>query len=98
MINQINIREKNFHNKLQSKNKGRFENIFYKAIYNSSEDFFSYLEDNAIETSGLHVQAGLRFKVLVLDTHLNLRYNIAENVYDGSAGFAQVMFKMGFAF
>jgi hypothetical protein len=57
-----------------------------------------YLVDNMIEASGLHVQAGLRFKVLVLDTHLNLRYNIAENVYDGSAGFAQVMFKMGFAF
>ena len=57
-----------------------------------------YLVDNMIEASGLHVQAGLRFKVLVLDTHLNLRYNIAKNVYDGSAGFAQVMFKMGFAF
>ena len=57
-----------------------------------------YLVDNMIEASGLHVQAGLRFKVLVLDTHLNFRYNIAENVYDGSAGFAQVMFKMGIAF
>ena len=57
-----------------------------------------YLGDNMIEASGLHVQAGLRFKVLVLDTHLNFRYNIAENVYDGSAGFAQVMFKMGIAF
>ena len=45
-LTEINIREKNFHNKLQSKNKGRFENIFYKAIYNSSEDFFNYLEDN----------------------------------------------------
>ena len=56
-----------------------------------------YLDDNLIEASGLHVQAGLRFKVLVLDTHLNFRYNIAENVYDGSAGFAQIMFKMGFA-
>ena len=62
------------------------------------ENLVTYLKDNAIEASGLHVQAGLRFKVLVLDTHLNLRYNIAENVYDGSAGFAQVMFKMGFAF
>ena len=57
-----------------------------------------YFKKNKIEASGLHVQAGLRFKVLVLDTHLNLRYNIAENVYDGSAGFAQVIFKMGFAF
>jgi hypothetical protein len=62
------------------------------------EKLGDYLVDNMIEASGLHVQAGLRFKVLVLDTHLNLRYNIAENVYDGSAGFAQVMFKMGFAF
>ena len=57
-----------------------------------------YLVDNMIKASGLHVQAGLRFKVLVLDAHLNLRYNLAENVYDGSAGFAQVMFKLGFAF
>ena len=57
-----------------------------------------YLLNNMIEASGLHVQAGLRFKVLVLDTHLNFRYNITENIYDGSAGFAQVMFKMGFAF
>ena len=57
-----------------------------------------YFKKNKIEASGLHVQAGLRFKVLGLDTHLNFRYNIAENVYDGSAGFSQVMFKMGFAF
>ena len=35
-----NIREREFHNKLQSKSKGRFEDIFYKAIYNSKEDFF----------------------------------------------------------
>jgi hypothetical protein len=62
------------------------------------ENLVTYLKDNAIETSGLHLQAGLRFKVLMLDTHLNLRYNLAENVYDGSTGFAQIMFKMGFAF
>jgi hypothetical protein len=61
------------------------------------KNLVTYLKENAIEASGLHVQAGLRFKVLVLDTHLNFRYNIAENVYDGSAGFAQIMFKMGFA-
>ena len=42
-----NIREKKFHNELQSKKKGRFENVFYKAIYNASEDFFKYLELNS---------------------------------------------------
>ena len=62
------------------------------------DDLASYLKDNAIEESGLHLQAGLRFKVLVLDTHLNARYNLAKNVYDGKNGFLQLMFKMGFAF
>ena len=62
------------------------------------DNLVSYLKDNAIEQSGLHLQAGLRFKVLVLDTHLNARYNLAKNVYDGKNGFLQLMFKMGFAF
>ena len=39
-----NIREKKFHNNLQSRTQGRFENIFYKAIYNSNEDFFDFLK------------------------------------------------------
>ena len=62
------------------------------------DNLVTYLKDNAIEASGLHLQAGLRFKVLVLDTHLNARYNLAKNVYDGKNGFLQLMFKMGFAF
>ena len=40
----INLREKEFHNKLQLKTC-RFENIFCKAIFNISEDFFNYLKD-----------------------------------------------------
>ena len=40
-LTEINLREKQFHNKLQSKKKGRFENIFYKALYNIYEDFSS---------------------------------------------------------
>jgi ubiquinone/menaquinone biosynthesis C-methylase UbiE len=46
-LTEKNIREKEFHNKLQSKTKGRFENIFYKAIYNTEEDFFNYLKLNS---------------------------------------------------
>ena len=38
-LTKINLREKKFHNELQSKNKGRFENIFYKALYNIYKDF-----------------------------------------------------------
>ena len=43
-LTEKNIREKIFHNDLQSKPKGRFENIFYKALYNLTEDFFNKLE------------------------------------------------------
>ncbi len=46
-LSEINIREKNFHNKLQSQKKGRFENIFYRALYNISEDFFDHIKSNA---------------------------------------------------
>jgi len=46
-LSEINLREKEFHNKLQSKKKGRFENIFYKALYNMHEDFNAYISEKA---------------------------------------------------
>ena len=46
-LSNINIREKKFHNNLQSKKNGRFENIFYKAIHNSKEDFLDFLKINS---------------------------------------------------
>ncbi len=45
-LTEKNLREKKFHNELQSKPKGRFENIFYKAIYASGKDFYAFLEKN----------------------------------------------------
>ncbi len=45
-LSEKNVREKEFHNKLQSKPKGRFENIFYKAILNAWDDFYDYLRSN----------------------------------------------------
>ena len=54
-----NIREKEFHNKLQSKSKARFENIFYKAIMNSSEDFFDFLKDNSLNSDILDYGCGI---------------------------------------
>ena len=54
-------------------------------------------KDNWEEASGLHLQAGVRFKVLVLDTHINARYNLAKDIYTGKSGWMQLMFKVGFA-
>ena len=60
-------------------------------------NLINYFEDNMVEASGLHLQAGLRFKVLMLDTHLNARYNLAKDIYADKAGWLQLMFKLGFA-
>ena len=46
-LTETNLREKEFHNKLQLKSKGRFENIFYKALYNMYEDFRSCTSEKA---------------------------------------------------
>ncbi|MDA8822804.1 class I SAM-dependent methyltransferase [Candidatus Pelagibacter bacterium] len=46
-LSEKNLREKHFHNELQSEPTGRFENVFYKAIANAWEDFFKYLKLNA---------------------------------------------------
>lgn len=43
-LSKENIREKEFHNNLQSQKKGRFEDIFYKALFNANEDFFEHLK------------------------------------------------------
>ena len=62
------------------------------------DKLIDYLKDNLDEKGGVHAQLGFRFKILVIDTHLNFRYNIAENVYDGSSGFNEVQFKLGMGF
>ncbi len=58
-LTEKNIREKEFHNNLQSRTKGRFENIFYKAIYNSNEDFFDFLRLNSKNSHVLDYGCGV---------------------------------------
>tara|TARA_Y100000748_G_C15333118_1_gene424916 strand:- start:63 stop:776 length:714 start_codon:yes stop_codon:yes gene_type:complete len=62
------------------------------------DNLADYLLENLIETSGIHAQLGLRFRLFIADAHINLRYNIVEDVYDGSDGFAEIQFKVGTAF
>ena len=58
-LSDKNLREREFHNKLQSNSKGRFENIFYKAIYNSNEDFFNFLKLNSPNSEILDYGCGI---------------------------------------
>ena len=43
-LSEKNLREKVFHNELQSRPKGRFENVFYKALANVWDDFYDQLK------------------------------------------------------
>ena len=58
-LNDHNLREKEFHNRLQSKSKGRFENVFYKAILNAWEDFYDHLRLNVINSEVLDYGCGV---------------------------------------
>ena len=62
------------------------------------QNFIDYLKNNKIDNSGTHFQLGLRFKILVIDSHLNFRYNMTEDVYKGEKGFNEIQFKLGMAF
>ena len=58
-LNDHNLREKEFHNRLQSKSEGRFENVFYKAILNALEDFYDHLRLNVINSEVLDYGCGV---------------------------------------
>jgi len=57
-LSDINIREKDFHNKLHSSGEARNENKFYKAAYNLIDDFFIYLENKAKDKNILDFGCG----------------------------------------
>ena len=54
-----NSREKEFHNKLQSSSKGRFENIFYKAIGHAWLDYYENLNSLAKNSDILDYGCGI---------------------------------------
>ena len=58
-LTEKNFREKDFHNKLQLKKKGRYENIFYKAIANAWEDFFNHLKSHSTNSEILDYGCGV---------------------------------------
>ncbi len=58
-LTEQNLREREFHDKLQSKPKGRFENVFYKAILNAWEDFYNFLHLNSKNSEILDYGCGV---------------------------------------
>ena len=58
-LTEKNLREKDFHNELQSRSKERFENKFYKALANTWDDFFEKLKKNSKDAEVLDYGCGV---------------------------------------
>ena len=54
-----------------------------------------YLTDNAVETSGFHIDAGIFFKVLTFSGSVYYRQVMAEDAIPGSKGFGSMNFRLG---
>ena len=60
--------------------------------YNAVTD---YLTDNAVETSGFHIDAGIFFKVLTFSGSLYYRQVMADGAIPGNKGFGSMNFRLG---
>jgi hypothetical protein len=61
----------------------------------SEQELIDFLDDNKLETSGFHIQAGLQFKVLILDTFLFYRHTFAEDLIPGEKAFGSINLRVG---
>lgn len=62
------------------------------------EKLGDYLEDNKVSASGIHFQAGLQFKLMMLDAWVHYRYTLAKDVYAGQDSFGGLFFRAGVGF
>ena len=62
----------------------------------SEEDLIKFLDENKIESSGIHVQAGLQFKVLMLDSFLFYRHTFAKDLVPDADAFGSINLRLGF--
>ena len=60
--------------------------------YNAVTD---YLSDNAVETSGFHIDAGIFFKVLTFSGSFYYRQVMADDAIPGNKGFGSMNFRIG---
>ena len=60
------------------------------------EDIIEFLKENKIDASGFHVQAGLQFKILVLDSFLFYRHTFAEDVIPSLSNYGTINFRIGY--
>ena len=63
-----------------------------------TDELITYLDNNKISASGFHIQAGLQFKLLMLDSFLFYRQVIVDDVIPGANGFGSLNLRLGMGF
>ena len=63
-----------------------------------TDELIKYLKDNKVSSKGFHIQTGVQFKLLMLDSFLFYRHVIAEDVIPGSKGFGSLNLRLGMGF
>jgi len=64
----------------------------------SENDLIEFLKDNKVRSNGFHIQSGLQFKVLMLDTFLFYRHTFAKDIIPGQDHFGSLNLRMGMGF
>ncbi|NWJ44102.1 hypothetical protein HX837_07895 [Marine Group I thaumarchaeote] len=63
-----------------------------------TDELITYLDNNKISASGFHIQAGLQFKLLMLDSFLFYRHVIVDDLIPGAKGFGSLNLRLGMGF
>jgi hypothetical protein len=63
-----------------------------------TDELIKYLKDNKVSSTGFHIQTGLQFKILMLDSFLFYRHVIADDVIPGAKGFGSLNLRLGMGF
>ena len=63
-----------------------------------TDELIKYLKDNKVSSPGFHIQAGLQFKLLMLDSFLFYRHVIVKDVIPGAKGFGSLNLRLGMGF
>ncbi|MDP7128377.1 MAG: hypothetical protein QF859_06335, partial [Candidatus Marinimicrobia bacterium] len=64
----------------------------------SENDLIDFLKDNQVNTNGFHIQSGLQFKILMLDTFLFYRHTFAKDIIFDQDHFGSLNLRMGMGF
>ena len=64
----------------------------------TEKELITFVKDNTDSITGFHIQTGVQFKLLMLDSFLYYRYVFADDMIPGIKGFGSLNFRLGMGF